>query len=156
MADPIQTPPANAAEPPATPTDHSLLRRLRDGNDRAATEIYLRYAQRLRTLARARCSADLARRVDVDDIVQSVFSSFFRGVNGGYYDVPVGEELWKLLLVIGVLLAALGLGAAGLAVMRTVSQPAASAPSSEPLRTEAPSATAAVGRQTSIVARGEL
>jgi HlyD family secretion protein len=62
----------------------------------------------------------------------------------------------KLLLVIGVLLAALGLGAAGIAIMRTVSPPAASAPTSEPLRTEAPSATAAVGRQTSIVARGEL
>jgi RNA polymerase sigma-70 factor (ECF subfamily) len=91
-----------AVNAPAAPTDHSLLRRLRSGNDNAATEIYLRYAQRLRTLARARCSTELARRVDVDDIVQSVFSSFFRGVNQGYYDVPVGEELWKLLLVIAL------------------------------------------------------
>jgi RNA polymerase sigma-70 factor (ECF subfamily) len=86
----------------ATLSDHSLLLRLRGGNDHAATEIYLRYAQRLRALARARCSADLARRIDVEDIVQSVFSSFFRGVNQGHYDVPVGEELWKLLLTIAL------------------------------------------------------
>jgi RNA polymerase sigma-70 factor (ECF subfamily) len=99
MTEPTETHPENAALPV---TDHSLLRRLRNGSDQAATEIYLRYVRRLRALARTRCSADLTRCVDVDDIVQSVFSSFFRGVNQGYYDVPVGEELWKLLLVIAL------------------------------------------------------
>lgn len=84
------------------PTDSSLLRRLRGGNQDAATQLYLRYADRLRLLARAECSPDLARRVDVDDIVQSVFSSFFRGVGQGYYDVPHGDELWKLFLVIAL------------------------------------------------------
>jgi RNA polymerase sigma-70 factor (ECF subfamily) len=86
----------------AEPTDSSLLRRLRHGNQDAATQLYLRYAERLRLLARAEFSADLARRVDVDDIVQSVFTSFFRGVSRGYYDVPAGEELWKLFLVIAL------------------------------------------------------
>jgi RNA polymerase sigma-70 factor (ECF subfamily) len=42
----------------------------------------------------------LAGRVDDDDIVQSVFGSFFRGVIHGSYDVPAGEELWNLFLVI--------------------------------------------------------
>src|SRR5262249_4269495 len=60
------------------------------------------YAQRLRALAQAQCSAELARRVDVDDIVQSVFGSFFRRASQGVYDVPAGEELWKLLLVIAL------------------------------------------------------
>jgi RNA polymerase sigma-70 factor (ECF subfamily) len=87
---------------PAEPTDSSLLRRLRSGNQDAATQLYLRYADRLRVLARAECSPDLAPRVDVDDIVQSVFSSFFRGVGQGYYDVPHGDELWKLFLVIAL------------------------------------------------------
>jgi len=87
---------------PAEPTDSSLLRRLRHGNQDAATQLYLRYADRLRILARAECSPDLARRVDVDDIVQSVFSSFFRGVGQGYYEVPHGDELWKLFLVIAL------------------------------------------------------
>lgn len=86
----------------AEPTDSSLLRRLRHGNQDAATQLYLRYADRLRILARAECSPDLAPRVDVDDIVQSVFSSFFRGVGQGFYDVPHGDELWKLFLVIAL------------------------------------------------------
>jgi RNA polymerase sigma-70 factor (ECF subfamily) len=98
---------SKASLPPAGglaggPSDHSLLRRLRGGSDSAATEIYLRYAHRLHALARARCSPDLARRVEAEDIVQSVFSSFFRGINQGYYDVPIGEDLWKLLLVIAL------------------------------------------------------
>jgi RNA polymerase sigma-70 factor (ECF subfamily) len=83
-------------------SDSSLLRRVRLGNQDAATHLYLRYAERLRGLARAECSADLARRVDVDDIVQSVFKSFFRGVRQGFYEVPAGEELWKLFLVIAL------------------------------------------------------
>lgn len=92
----------------ATPTsvteasDHSLLKQYRHGKQEAAQELYQRYSHRLRALARAQLSTELAGRVDVDDIVQSVFGSFFRGVNGSFYDVPMGEELWKLLLVIAL------------------------------------------------------
>jgi RNA polymerase sigma-70 factor (ECF subfamily) len=95
--------PVEARETPGgEPTDHSLLRRFRQGSQDAATQLYLRYAQRLRALAEAQCSADLVRRVDVEDIVQSVFGSFFRGAAQGYYDVPAGDELWKLFLVIAL------------------------------------------------------
>ena len=52
-----------------TPSDHSLLRRYRRGSEDAATQLYLRYAQRLRGLARAQLSPALAPRVDLDDIV---------------------------------------------------------------------------------------
>ena len=83
-------------------SDHSLLRRLRAGSQDAATQLYVRYADRLRALTRSQCSPDLARRVDVDDIVQSVFGSFFRRASHGLYDVPDGEELWKLFLVIAL------------------------------------------------------
>jgi RNA polymerase sigma-70 factor (ECF subfamily) len=79
-----------------------LLRRLRGGSQDAATQLYLRYANRLHALAKAKCSSDLARRVEAEDIVQSVFGSFFRGASRGYYDVPAGEELWKLFLVIAL------------------------------------------------------
>jgi RNA polymerase sigma-70 factor (ECF subfamily) len=81
-------------------SDDWLLRECREGNQDAATQLYTRYVDRLRALAEARCSASLARRVDPDDIVQSAFRSFFRGVRQGFYDVPEGEDLWKLLLVI--------------------------------------------------------
>src|SRR5207302_2513111 len=50
--------------PPAGPSDHSLLARFRRGSQDAATQLYLRYAQRLRGLARAQLSPALARRVD--------------------------------------------------------------------------------------------
>jgi len=83
-------------------SDHSLLQRYRRGSEDAATQLYLRYAQRLRGLAQAQMSPGLARRVEIDDLVQSVFGSFFRGAGNGDYDVPAGEELWKLFLVIAL------------------------------------------------------
>lgn len=88
--------------PASEASDHSLLRRFRSGNTNAATQLYLRYARRLRALVKARCSAELARRLDPDDIVQSVFHRFFRGVRRGHYDVPPGDELWRLFLVIAL------------------------------------------------------
>ena len=83
-------------------SDHSLVRRYRRGSQDAATQLYLRYARRLRGLARARIGAELAPLVDADDLVQSVFGSFFRRADSGDYDVPGGEELWKLFLVIAL------------------------------------------------------
>jgi len=64
--------------------------------------LYVRYVHRLRALVRARCSSELARRVEPEDIVQSVFRRFFRRVRQGDYDVPAGEELWGLFLVIAL------------------------------------------------------
>jgi RNA polymerase sigma-70 factor (ECF subfamily) len=83
-------------------SDGSLVRRFRHGSEDAATQLYLRYARRLRALARARCPRNLAVRVDADDIVQSVFRSFFQAARRGLYEVPRGEELWKILLVIAL------------------------------------------------------
>jgi len=82
------------------PSDHSLVRRFRQGNQDAANLLYHRYAHRLLTLVRARHFPDLASLVDSEDIVQSVFGSFFRRVSRDMYDVPAGEELWHLFLVI--------------------------------------------------------
>src|SRR5688572_7541250 len=77
-------------------TDHSLLRRIRDGEQEAATTLYLRYAERLEALAKANTAAALAIRIDPEDVVQSVFRTFFRRASEGHYDVPEGDELWKL------------------------------------------------------------
>jgi RNA polymerase sigma-70 factor (ECF subfamily) len=93
---------ADDVPPDAAPSDRSLLRRFRGGQPDAATELYLRYAERLRALAAGQCEPDLAPRVDPDDIVQSVFRTFFRRAAGGQYDVPEGEDLWKLFLVIAL------------------------------------------------------
>lgn len=101
MPDPAEDPPAETAAPPLEErSDRSLLRRLRRGEDDAATALYLRYAHRLLALTRTQASAELTRLTQPEDIVQSVFLSFFRKAAGGMYDVPEGEELWNLFLVI--------------------------------------------------------
>jgi RNA polymerase sigma-70 factor (ECF subfamily) len=89
-------------DPAQQASDHSLLRRFRRGSQDAATQLYIRYVHRLRGLVRAQCSSQLKRRLDPEDIVQSVFRRFFRRVLKGDYDVPPGEELWGLFLVIAL------------------------------------------------------
>ena len=89
-------------EPSANSTDATLLDRLRRGDDDAATEIYLRYSKRLQRLAEVKTSEDLASRYDAEDVVQSVFRTFFRRASEGYFDLPEGEEIWNLFLVIAL------------------------------------------------------
>jgi RNA polymerase sigma-70 factor, ECF subfamily len=96
------SPAASAPESVAGRSDHSLLRRIRDGEQDAATALYLRYAQRIEALAKAKTSAVLSARIDAEDVVQSVFRTFFRRAFEGHYEVPDGDELWKLLLVISL------------------------------------------------------
>ncbi|MFL5330006.1 MAG: RNA polymerase sigma factor [Gemmataceae bacterium] len=86
--------------PPSFTSDQSLLARLEHGSEGAAGTLYQRYARRLLALAKARSGDDLAARVDAEDIVQSVFASFFRGAGQGLYSVPSGDEIWGILLVI--------------------------------------------------------
>ncbi len=83
-------------------TDRSLLRRLRSGEQDAATQLYLKYASRLLALTKSQSSDALASRVEADDVVQSVFRTFFRRVVDGCYEVPQGEELWQLFLVLAL------------------------------------------------------
>lgn len=84
------------------PSDGSLVRRFRAGEQDAATELYLRYADRLEKLARSETGRDLGMRLDAEDVVQSVFRTFFRRAAAGQYELPAGEELWRLILVIAL------------------------------------------------------
>jgi RNA polymerase sigma-70 factor (ECF subfamily) len=83
-------------------SDESLLRRFRTGDDDAATALYRRYAKRLLGLARNKTAPELAVRFDAEDVVQSVFRTFFRRAAQGLYNVPPGEELWQLFLVLAL------------------------------------------------------
>ncbi len=83
-------------------TDHSLVRRFREGDQDAASQLYLRYAARLQALAVSQTSTALASRFDPEDVVQSVFRTFFRRASKDLYDVPPEEELWQLLLVLAL------------------------------------------------------
>jgi RNA polymerase sigma-70 factor (ECF subfamily) len=83
-------------------SDGSLLRRFQQGSGHAATILYFRYAEHLQSLAAARIAPDLACRIDPEDIVQSVFRTFFRRAALGQFEVPDGEDLWKLFLVLAL------------------------------------------------------
>jgi len=83
-------------------SDRGLLDRVHAGSDDAATQLYLKYAERLRAVAQQQTASDLKSRVDPEDIVQSVFRTFFRRAARGEYTVPEGEELWRLFLVIAL------------------------------------------------------
>jgi RNA polymerase sigma factor (sigma-70 family) len=83
-------------------SDDSLVRRLQAGSETAAGHLYVRYVARLRGLARAKMSAEVAGRVDPDDIVQSVFRRFFQAARRDDFAAPAGEDLWDLLLVITI------------------------------------------------------
>jgi RNA polymerase sigma factor (sigma-70 family) len=83
-------------------SDQTLLQRFRRGDSDAATALYLRYAKRLRALAQKQTAGNLAERMDPDDVVQTVFRTFFRRAAVGHYQIPGGEELWKLFLVIAL------------------------------------------------------
>lgn len=90
-----------APEPPGE-TDRTLLRRLREGESDAATQLYFRYADKLQRLAQRNTNPRMQVRIDPDGIVQSVFRTFFRRVTSGQYDVGESSDLWNLLLVIAL------------------------------------------------------
>ncbi len=97
-SDPAERPAPEFAEL----TDQSLIRRFREGEDDAATELYVRYASRLVKLADRQVYDDVALQADREGIVQSVFRTFFRRAAVGQYDAISGDDLWKLMLAIAL------------------------------------------------------
>ncbi len=81
-------------------TFQELMTRLRTGDGDAATEIFSRFAHRLIGLARKRLSGAIKSKVDPEDIVQSVFRSFFRAEAEGRFELSNWDDLWNLLAVI--------------------------------------------------------
>jgi RNA polymerase sigma-70 factor (ECF subfamily) len=78
--------------------DKSLISQFRKGDQDAARQIVDRYLDRLLTLARRRISQRLASRVDPEDIVQSVFRTFFGRVKDGQFVFADQDDLCKLLM----------------------------------------------------------
>ncbi len=74
----------------------------RAGDQKAAQALFDRYADRLLALARRRLSQRLASRVDAEDVVQSVFRTFFVRAKEGQYQLQHQDDLSKLLVRITV------------------------------------------------------
>ena len=79
-----------------------LLARYRDGDEEAAEQIFERYVHRLVGLARNHISDRLGTRVDPEDVVQSVYRSFYRRASDGQFTLGTSGDLWKLLAMITV------------------------------------------------------
>jgi RNA polymerase sigma-70 factor (ECF subfamily) len=75
-----------------------LIRRVRAGEQDAATELVRRYEPAIRRVVRLRLTdARLRRAFDSMDVCQSVLASFFVRAALGQYDLDSPEELLKLL-----------------------------------------------------------
>jgi len=86
--------------PMPRPSDGSLIRAFRKGDQTAATALFERYANRVQALAGKRCNGSYSARFDAEDIVQSVFRALFHGIRKSAYEVPADGQLWGLLLVL--------------------------------------------------------
>jgi RNA polymerase sigma factor (sigma-70 family) len=83
---------------PASPEEQALIDLWRQGDQDAARKIVERYLDRLLHVARARISQRLSSRVDAEDIVQSVFRTFFVRLKDGRFVFAEQEDLCKLLM----------------------------------------------------------
>jgi RNA polymerase sigma factor (sigma-70 family) len=81
-------------------TFETLLDRLRNGDGEVARQIFQRFGNRLIALARSRLSPAIRQKVDPEDVMQSVFKSFFFGNDQGQFDLTDWDSLWSLLTVI--------------------------------------------------------
>jgi RNA polymerase sigma-70 factor (ECF subfamily) len=81
----------------ASPSFAALMERLESGDAQAATLVYERYARRLLGLARQALHNRLKGKVDADDVVQSVFRTFFRHAANHEFDLQDESALWALL-----------------------------------------------------------
>ena len=68
----------------------------------AAAEVFRRYSQRLLALAESRLNPRVKARVGADDIVQSVFRTFFRRSADGQFTFDHTGALWRLLVTITI------------------------------------------------------
>jgi RNA polymerase sigma-70 factor (ECF subfamily) len=76
------------------------MARLRAGDQPAAAEVFHRFAERLIALARTRLDHRLRQKVDPEDILQSVYKSFFRRHRQGAFELAGWDGLWSLLTVL--------------------------------------------------------
>jgi RNA polymerase sigma-70 factor (ECF subfamily) len=82
--------------------DWLLVELSRAGDQEAARKLFDEYVERLVALARRHISQRLASRIDPEDVVQSVFRTFFGRLKEGQFHVADENDLCRLLVRITV------------------------------------------------------
>jgi DNA-directed RNA polymerase specialized sigma24 family protein len=78
------------------------MRRWGSGDPRAAELLFARYGARLTQVAEQHLSRKLAAREGGEDVVQSVFRTFFRRSAEGQFQIDGSAQVWRLLVKITV------------------------------------------------------
>jgi RNA polymerase sigma factor (sigma-70 family) len=76
------------------------MKRLRDGDPEASRQVFNRYVNRLVALAGQRLGPQIRQKEDPEDVVQSVFRSFFERYGAGSLNPHDWESLWAMLAMI--------------------------------------------------------
>jgi RNA polymerase sigma-70 factor (ECF subfamily) len=78
-------------------SDRTLVNLWRGGDQQAARELFERYVERLVAMARRRISERLAGRIDAEDVVQSVFRTFFVRARQNKFTIDDPDDVCRLL-----------------------------------------------------------
>jgi RNA polymerase sigma-70 factor (ECF subfamily) len=84
------------------PTFDVILAQLRSGDQGAAAQVFHRFTNRLIGLARIHLDSRIRQKVDPEDVLQSVYRSFFVRQARGEFDFEGWDGLWSLLAVFTV------------------------------------------------------
>jgi RNA polymerase sigma-70 factor (ECF subfamily) len=84
------------------PDEPNLISRARAGSETAAQEIFDAYVEKLMVHARRRIGNRMNSRVDAEDVVQSVFRTFFTRLKNDQFQIADQDDLMKLLVRITV------------------------------------------------------
>lgn len=80
---------------------HDFMARLQTGDNAAASQVFHRYVDRLILLAQRRLEPRVRGKIDPEDVLQSVFRSFFAHQAAGQMeDLETWDNLWKMLVTI--------------------------------------------------------
>jgi RNA polymerase sigma-70 factor (ECF subfamily) len=88
------------SDPLAPDSSANLLAQWQAGDQQAAAKLWRRYATQLLGLTRKWLSAEMARHLDPEDVVQSVYRSFFAVARSEAFVLRHSGDLWRLLVTI--------------------------------------------------------
>ncbi len=79
-----------------------MMAQLRNGDQEAASAVFAKFLQRLIALASSQFNSRLRDKADPEDVIQSVYLSFFKRMETAPYELADWGGLWALLATITI------------------------------------------------------